>query len=102
VAEVRAGLAFPLSLPLDFPKGEYARGPRKPPVLAGTPLGHNHHFRPGADDVVSDDFATIYLQYSTQWNSFSHAGAVFDLDGTAPPLRLSGAVGSPVSGVATV
>ncbi|GAA5154024.1 cyclase family protein [Amycolatopsis dongchuanensis] len=86
VAEVREGIAFPLSLPLDFPKGEYAHGPRRPPELASTPLGHNNHFLPGVDDVVSDDFATIYLQYSTQWDSFSHAGALFDLDGTGQPV----------------
>src|SRR3954469_12408453 len=34
VREVREGIAFPLSLPLDFPRGEYAAGPRKPPVLS--------------------------------------------------------------------
>lgn len=85
-SEVREGIAFPLSLPLDFPKGEYAHGPRKPPVLASTPLGHNNHFLPAVTDVVSDDYATIYLQYSTQWDSFAHHGAMFDLDGTGEPV----------------
>lgn len=85
VAEVRAGLAFPLSLPLDFPRGEYAHGPRRPPKLASTVLGHNNRFNPAVSDVVSDDFATIYLQYSTQWDSFAHHGAMFDLDDTGEP-----------------
>lgn len=86
-AEIHEGIAFPLSLPLDFPKGEYAHGPRKPPKLATTPLGHNNNFLPGVvPDVVSDDYATIYLQYSTQWDSFAHAGAVFDLDATGEPV----------------
>jgi kynurenine formamidase len=86
VAEVREGIAFPLSLPLDFPKGEYARGPRKPPKLASTGLGHNHRFRPGVADVVNDDFAVIHLQYSTQWDSLAHVGAMFDVDGTGEPV----------------
>lgn len=85
VREVREGIAFPLSLPLDFPRGEYAAGPRKPPALSSTPLGHNHRFLPTVTDVVSDDLAVLYLQYSTQWDSFAHHGAVFDLDGTGEP-----------------
>ena len=85
-AQVQEGIAFPLSLPLDFPKGEYAQGPRKPPKLASTPLGHNHHFNPATPDVVSDDLATIYLQYSTQWDSFAHCGAMFDLDDSGEPI----------------
>ncbi|WP_329067498.1 cyclase family protein [Amycolatopsis sp. NBC_01480] len=86
VAEVREGIAFPLSLPLDFPKGEYAHGPRKPPTLASTALGHNNRFLPQVTDVVNDDYAVIHLQYSTQWDSLAHAGAVFDLDGTGEPV----------------
>jgi len=82
IAEATEGIVFPLSLPLDHPKGEYAHGPRKPPQLVSTQLGHNHRFAPSVPDVVSDDYAIIYLQYSTQWDSFAHAGAVFDLTGT--------------------
>ncbi|MGK3208675.1 hypothetical protein [Amycolatopsis sp. MEPSY49] len=37
-------------------------------------------------DVLSDDLAVLYLQYSTQWDSFAHHGAVFDLDGTGEPV----------------
>ncbi|MDT8911371.1 cyclase family protein [Amycolatopsis sp. PS_44_ISF1] len=87
VAEVREGLAFPLSLPLDFPKGEYAQGFRKPPLLASAELGHNRLIRPGAtSDVVNDDYAVLHLQYSTQWDSLAHVGARFDLDGTGEPV----------------
>lgn len=84
-AEVRTGLAFPLSLPLDHPKGQYAQGPRRPPVLRSTALGHNHRFHAGSPDVVSDDYAEIHLQYSTQWDSFAHHGSLFDSDGTGNP-----------------
>ncbi|MFD2471726.1 cyclase family protein [Amycolatopsis silviterrae] len=86
VAEVREGIAFPLSIPLDFPKGEYAAGPRKPPQLSSTPLGHNQQVLPGFPDVVCDDYAVLYLQYSTQWDSFAHSGSLFDLDGTGEPV----------------
>lgn len=82
IAEASEGIAFALSLPLDVPKGAYSAGPRKPPQLKSTPLGHNHQFTAAADDVVSDDYAVLHLQYSTQWDSFAHHGAIFDLDGT--------------------
>ena len=32
-------------------------------------------------DIISDDAALIFLQYSTQWDSFAHVGAWFDADG---------------------
>jgi len=32
-------------------------------------------------DVWNDDKVTLFLQYSTQWDSFAHAGAEFDADG---------------------
>jgi kynurenine formamidase len=32
-------------------------------------------------DVWNDDMVTLFLQYSTQWDSFAHAGAEFDADG---------------------
>lgn len=82
VAEAVEGITFSLSLPLDLPAGEYARGPRRPPRLASTPLGHNNRFAPGSPDVVSDDSVVMALQYSTQWDAFAHHGAVFDLDGS--------------------
>ena len=31
--------------------------------------------------MVSDDYAEIYLQYSTQWDALSHVGSHFDING---------------------
>ncbi|MDR2333117.1 MAG: cyclase family protein [Burkholderiaceae bacterium] len=88
VAEVREGLSFCLSLPLDFPGGNTLNVRRHAPRLQPTrrddidylnfPLGHAH---PGASDVVSDDQVLLSLQYSTQWDSFAHVGSLFDAQG---------------------
>lgn len=88
IAEVKEGLAFGLSLPLDYP-GENKLNPRRhPPRLQPThrdgvpfvnfPLGKldgGHSV-----DVISDDQVLLTLQYSTQWDSFAHVGAQFDAD----------------------
>ena len=37
-------------------------------------------------DVGCDDVVTLCTQYSTQWDSFAHIGASFDLDGTGEPV----------------
>lgn len=84
-AEVREGLSFCLSLPLDQPGG--ARGERFPPRLFPTgedccnmskPLGLRF---PGATGATCDDAVEICLQFSTQWDGFSHFGLAFDADG---------------------
>jgi len=87
VAEVREGLVFCLSLPLDYPGGNKLNPRRHAPRLAPTyredtafvnyPL---KHVDPQASDVISDDQATIWLQYSTQWDSLAHVGSWFDAD----------------------
>jgi hypothetical protein len=92
IAEVKEGIAFPLSLPLDYPGGSALNPRRRPPRLAATlrdgksagkqnfcfPLAEDE---PGLTDVVSDDIALLTLQYSTQWDSFAHVGSRFDADG---------------------
>jgi hypothetical protein len=92
IAEVKEGIAFPLSLPLDYPGGSALNPRRKPPRVAATirdgksagkqnfcfPLAEDN---PGLTDVVSDDVALLTLQYSTQWDSFAHIGSRFDADG---------------------
>ncbi|WP_353234270.1 cyclase family protein [Diaphorobacter ruginosibacter] len=88
VAEVREGLSYCLSLPLDYPGGNALNVRRHPPRLKPTrreeidylnfPLGHLH---PGASDVISDDQVLLSLQYSTQWDSFAHVGSLFDAQG---------------------
>jgi len=87
-AEVREGLAFCLSLPLDYPGGNVLNPRRKPPVLSPT-VAEGRPFMnfPMAKidrantDVVSDDQVLISLQYSSQWDSLAHVGAWFDADG---------------------
>src|SRR6185295_14931742 len=92
VAEVKEGLTFCLSLPLDYPGGQVLNPRRTPPRLAATirdgksagkqnfcfPLAEDN---PDLTDVVSDDVVLMTLQYSTQWDSFAHIGSRFDADG---------------------
>jgi kynurenine formamidase len=88
IAEVREGLAFCLSLPLDVPGGRVLNPRRSPPVLTPTvgEAGERFNHRTSVEDsryvdVVSDDRATLTLQYSTQWDSLAHVGAEFDVYG---------------------
>jgi kynurenine formamidase len=89
VAEVKEGISFGLSLPLDYP-GENKLNPRRhPPKLQPTlreglanmnfPLGKLDGGH--STDVVCDDQVLLTLQYSTQWDSLAHVGAQFDADG---------------------
>jgi len=87
--EIQTGLAFALSLPLDYPGGASFGGVRKPPVLAAIrdDQGEPFYNRPqgiGTDHphgVVCDDAVTLSTQYSTQWDSLAHWGTHFDADG---------------------
>lgn len=79
IREVREGIAFPLSMPLDHPRGTGVTPFRHPPLLAKT-AAYNQTFTPHSQDVFCDDKATICLQYSTQWDALSHVGALFDAD----------------------
>lgn len=88
VAEVREGLRFCLSLPLDYPGGNILNRRRNPPRLFPTQreLGPNFNLPlsglfQGATDVLCDDQVTLCLQYSTQWDSLAHMGRQFDADG---------------------
>ena len=92
IAEVKQGISFPLSLPLDYPGGATLNPRRSPPRLAATirdgksagrqnfcfPLAEDE---PDLTDVISDDRVLLTLQYSTQWDSFAHVGSRFDADG---------------------
>ena len=88
IAEVRAGQAFCLSLPLDYPGGNVLNPRRHPPILRPTLRGDKPNFNrvlaeddPNLTDVVNDDVAILHLQYSTQWDSLAHVGQLFDADG---------------------
>ncbi|PVX86334.1 cyclase family protein [Paraburkholderia unamae] len=87
-AEVREGRSFCLSLPLDYPGGNALNPRRHPPVIKPTPrklgLGMNFELsreNPDFTDVVCDDYAQLFLQYSTQWDALAHVGGHFDVDG---------------------
>jgi kynurenine formamidase len=91
VAEVKEGISFQLSLPLDYPGGATLNPRRTPPRLAATirdgkSAGKQNFCFPLAEDeadltdVVSDDRVLLTLQYSTQWDSFAHIGSRFDAD----------------------
>ena len=89
IAEVKLGRTFCLSLPLDLPGGNFLNPRRHPPRLQPTRAGHTPRWMyqvgddvEGATDVINDDVAVIHLQYSSQWDSFAHAGSVFDVDGS--------------------
>ncbi len=89
VAEVREGLAFCLSLPLDYPGGSVLNPSRKPPLITPTQYDDGRprmnfpldQFYAGSTDIVCDDQVLLSLQYSTQWDSLAHIGARFDADG---------------------
>jgi kynurenine formamidase len=88
VREVKEGLAFCLSLPLDLPGGNALVTQRFPPVRGVQPREKGTHFvnfpmsiqNPHWDDIVSDDYVKLYTQYSTQWDALSHVGREFDAD----------------------
>ncbi|AVG41205.1 cyclase family protein [Achromobacter insolitus] len=92
VAEVREGLTFCLSLPLDVPGGMALNPRRLPPqryaTLRDGPSAGVQGFcwsyaseDPLLTDVVCDDVLLMNTQYSTQWDSLAHMGSRFDADG---------------------
>lgn len=85
VNEVKEGLTFCLSLPLDIPGGNILHPRRSPPKLSPTALDEDMYINfPLSNnqselmDVISDDRVQISMQYSTQWDSLAHVGALFD------------------------
>jgi len=92
IAEVKEGRSFCLSLPLDYPGGNKLNPRRHPPELRPTIRGGLPNFNypigredPKHTDIVSDDVVVLTLQYSTQWDSLSHVGQMFDFDGDGKP-----------------
>ncbi|WP_255429632.1 cyclase family protein [Ramlibacter albus] len=92
VAEVKAGVTFCLSLPLDVPGGMTLNARRMPPRLYATlrdgksagAQGYGWSYAsedPSLTDVVCDEVMLMNTQYSTQWDSLAHMGSRFDADG---------------------
>jgi kynurenine formamidase len=99
LAEVQEGLAFCLSLPLDYPGGNALNPNRHPPILRPTlrrgKVNVNcllSELEPGRPDVLSDDLAILHLQYSSQWDGLPHVGSMFDVmgDGVPQPVYYNG------------
>jgi kynurenine formamidase len=91
-AEVREGLAFCLSLPLDVPSESVLSPYRHQLVLRPGLDGGAPNFNrlwseneAGTTDVVNDDVVVMYLQGSTQWDSLCHVGGLFDADNDGLP-----------------
>ena len=87
VREIEAGISFSLSLPLDYPGGSAMNQRRYPPILKPTEdLAHTpdvfynivakESISPSYIDVWSDDYVTLWLQYSTQWGRPGPPGRV--------------------------
>ncbi len=92
IVEVREGLVFNLSLPLDYPGGNKLNPRRHPPRLQPTVRDGKPYYVysmaqdvPGSTDVACDDAVLLHLQYSTQWDSLAHIGSLFDADGDGVP-----------------
>ncbi|MFC2087703.1 cyclase family protein [Bacteroidota bacterium] len=99
IEEVKTGKTFCLSLPLDYPGGQVVNKVRFPPVLKAVIRNNKPYFNynwnqinPKHTDIGSDDKVTLYLQYSTQWDSLAHRGAMFDVmgDGKQEPVYYNG------------
>lgn len=91
-AEVKEGLSFCLSLPLNLPGGNAVNPKRHPPefkpVFVDGEVYYNYDWKAhGHDnlDLTSDEAVILYSQYSTQWDSFAHVGMLFDADGDEKP-----------------
>ncbi len=92
VKEVRQGLRFCLSLPLDIPSTNALNARRQPPefkavireghVAFNLPLSK---IDPRRTEVNCDEAVTLHMQHSTQWDSFAHMGALFDADADGKP-----------------
>ena len=87
-AEIREGLSFCLSLPLDLPGGNILNPRRHPPVFQPIMREGQVAFNmpmsavnPLLTTVTCDDAVLLHMQYSTQWDSLAHVGSLFDADG---------------------
>jgi hypothetical protein len=93
IAEVKEGRTFCLSMPLDYPGGNVLNPRRHPPQIRPTLRGDKPNWlyrtewdKPGLTDVVNDDLVILHLQYSTQWDSLAHVGALYDGNGDGKPV----------------
>lgn len=90
--EVKDGIAFCLSMPLDYPGGNEIFAFRKEPRFFYEKRGNGYNFNyryaqidPHLTDIICDDAVLLYMQYSTQWDGLGHIGQMFDADGDGIP-----------------
>ena len=95
IREVEHGVAFCLSLPLDYPGGNVLFQHRKAPKFVYEKRGDGFNFNfqlstvnNALCDVVSDDAVLMFLQYSTQWDGLGHVGQMFDANGDGRPEKV--------------
>jgi kynurenine formamidase len=92
IAEVKHGLSFCLSLPLNLPGGNALSPARHPPMIRPTLINNRARVnyvlaqdKPGVTDIISDDLIILHTQYSTQWDSLAHVGHRFDVNDDGKP-----------------
>jgi len=95
IREVEHGIAFCLSLPLDYPGGSALHPLRRGPRFSHERRsdGWNYNYRLSGvcgcfNDVVCDEAVTLHTQYSTQWDGLGHVGQMFDVDGDGQPRKV--------------
>ncbi|MEL0113388.1 MAG: hypothetical protein VW835_16785, partial [Rickettsiales bacterium] len=86
--EIKTGKRFCLSLPLNVPSTNATNARRQPPAFK--PIVRDGHVAfnlpldkvdPGNTQVNSDEAVLLYMQHSSQWDSFGHMVGLFDYDG---------------------
>jgi kynurenine formamidase len=99
IEEVKEGRTFCLSLPLDYPGGQIINKVRFPPILKPVIRNNAPYFNycwnkldENHTDIGSDDVVLLHTQYSTQWDSLAHRGAMFDVfdNGEEVPVYYNG------------
>jgi kynurenine formamidase len=99
IKEVQTGKTFCLSLPLDYPGGQVINKVRFPPVLKPVIRNNEPYFNylwnkldENHTDIGSDDVVLLHTQYSTQWDSLAHRGALYDVmdDGNPQAVYYNG------------
>ena len=93
IAEVKEGKTFCLSHAARLSRRQRAQ---PAPASAADPphaarrqaqlaLPHGVGQARASTDVINDDVVIMHLQYSTQWDTLAHVGALFDADGDGKP-----------------